>query len=104
MMKRIDLNPEQTRAYNRFIIARNKVFKNPTKWIRLSEISESISLCNLNHPLFVVNDEYVEYKEAFLDWLKVEPRFRQEQRMRSSRGDYGIVDNWDEKVPKVKEL
>jgi hypothetical protein len=96
MIKRIDLTPEQIGTYNRYIIARDKVFKNPKKWVRLADIQSCIDVPNLNHPLFVVNDEYIEFKNAFDDWLKVEPPFRQEERMRATRGDYESTDYWDE--------
>lgn len=105
MSKMIELNPEQTKAYNRFILARDRVFKRNKQWIRSSTISHTVDIAGLNHPLYVVNDEYVEYVEAFKQWLAVEPRFRHEQRMRSSRGDYGLpADNWEEKPGKIKEL
>jgi hypothetical protein len=98
----IELNPEQTRAYNRYIMARDKRSK---QWVRSSTISHTVDIVGLNHPLYVVNDEYVEYVEAFKQWLEVEPRFRNDERMRSSRGDFGVPsDNWEEKPSKVKEL
>jgi hypothetical protein len=104
-MKMIELSPEQTKAYNRYILARDRVFKRNKKWVRTSTISHCIDVVGLNHPLYVVNDEYVEYVEAFKGWLEVEPRFRHDERMRSSRGDYGVpADNWEEKPSKIKEL
>jgi hypothetical protein len=104
MTKKIELNAEQTKAYNRFIMARDRVGKGK-QWVKPSEISHSIEVAGLNHPLYVVNDDYVEYQEAFKNWLMVEPQFREKERMRASRGDYeGLVDNWDENTVKVKEL
>jgi hypothetical protein len=104
MSKMIDLTPEQTHAYNRFILARDRVFKRNKKWVRASEIANTVDIAGLNHPLYVVNDEYVEFVEAFKAWLKVESTFRHEERMRSSRGDYGTPDSWEEKPSKIKEL
>ena len=105
MIKMIELTPEQTKAYNRFIMARDKVHKRGKKWVRASIVSHCVDVQGLNHPAYVVNDDYVEYELSFEAWLKVEPAFRHEERMRSSRGDYGVVtDNWDEKPSKVKEL
>ena len=105
MSKMIELNPEQTRAYNRYIMARDKVNKKAKNWVRASDISHTVDIVGLNRPLYVVNDVYVEYVEAFKQWLSVEPRFRNNERMRSSRGDYGVpADNWEEKPSKVKEL
>lgn len=100
----IELTPEQVRAYNRYIMARDKVFKRKKGWIRSSTISHCIDVAGLNHPLYVVNDEYQEYLDAFDAWLKVEPPFREQERMRSTRGDYGTPDSWEEKPNKVKEL
>jgi hypothetical protein len=51
----------------------------------------------MNHPLFIVNDAWLEYKEAFQAWLDVEPAFRDRERLRATRGDYGKLDNWEEK-------
>jgi hypothetical protein len=100
----IELNPEQTRAYNRFIIARDRLFKRNKTWVRSCAISHTVDVSGLNHPLYVINDEYVEYVEAFAIWLGAEPRYREEERMRSSRGDYGTPDSWEEKPSKVKEI
>jgi len=101
MSKMIELTPEQTRAYNRYIMARDKVRKNR---VRHSEISHCIDVSGMNHPLYVVNDDYVEYIDAFKQWLAVEPAFREQERMRSSRGDYGTPDSWEDKPNKIKEL
>lgn len=100
----IELNAEQTKAYNRFIAARDRVYKRNRRWVRASVISNTVDVAGLNHPLYVVNEEYVEYLEAFEAWLKVEPAFREQERMRSSHGHYGTPDNWEEKPSRVKEL
>jgi hypothetical protein len=47
--------------------------------------------------LFEVNEEWLEYKDAFAAWLAVEPAFRHDERMRMSRGDYGIEDSWEDR-------
>ena len=104
MTKMIELTLEQTRAYNRFIIARDKLFKRSKTWVRNSDIQCTVDITGLNHPLYVVNDEYIEYRTAFAIWLGVEPRFREEERMRSTRGDYGTQDSWEEKPSRIKEL
>ena len=102
----IDLTPEQQKAYNRFITARNKVgiVKRKGKWIPLKDVLECVDVAGLNHPMYVQNDAWLEYKEAFKQWLEVEPEFREKERMRSSRGDYGVVDSWEDKPSKIKEL
>jgi len=97
----IELNLEQQRAYDRYITARNKMGigcrTKPRKWIPLRDYLVCVNIAGMNHPMFVQNDDWVEYKEAFLAWLEVEPRFRHEERMQMSRGDYGTQDSWDER-------
>ena len=102
MIQRIELSPEQQKAYDRFITMRDRV-KNAKKWVRPSPISHTIDVEGLNHPLYVVNDVYNDYLQAFQDWLMVEPQFREKERMRASRGDYGDMDNWTDKKEKVTE-
>jgi len=46
----------------------------------------------------------LEYKEASAEWWKIEPRFRHEERMRASRGDYGVEDSWDEDGSDVVDI
>ena len=103
---KIEQSKEQEIAYNRFIKARNKVGipKRTAKWIPQSDVLACVDVTGLNHPMYVQNDDWIEYKEAFLNWLKVEPRFREYERMRSTRGDYGTQDSWEEKASRVKEL
>lgn len=74
------------------------------KWIPQSDVLLTVDVVGLNHPLFMVNDDYLEYQEAFKQWLAVEPEFREQERMRSTRGDYGQSDSWEEKPKKIKEL
>lgn len=98
----IELTPEQQKAYNRYITARDKVGlgsrKKPKKWIPMRDYIACVDIAGMNHPLFVVNDEWLEYKEAFMAWLEVEPAFREKERMRMSRGDYGVQDSWEERT------
>lgn len=98
------LTNEQQRAYNRYIKARDKMFKREHKWIPASDYLACVDVVGMNHPLFLVNHDYQEYKEAFLAWLAVEPEFREKERLRASRGDYGVADSWEEKPSRVKEL
>ena len=93
----IELNKEQQRAYDRFIQARNRIRNPKGKWIRLSDYTCTVDVVGLNHPLFEVNEEYQEYKEAFSEWLKVEPEFRKAERMSMIRGDYDTQDSWKDK-------
>lgn len=100
------LNKEQEIAYNRFIKARDKmgIVKRKGKWIPQSDVLACVDVAGLNHPMYVQNDDWLEYQEAFLGWLKVEPKFREEERMRSTRGDYGQEDSWDDRANRIKEL
>lgn len=93
----IELNKEQQRAYNRFIQARNRIRNPKGKWIRPSDYTCTVDIAGINHPLFEVNEEYQEYKEAFLEWLRVEPEFRKAERMSMIRGDYDTQDSWKDK-------
>ena len=95
----INLTPEQQKAYNRFITARNKVgiVKRKGKWIPLKDVLACVDVAGLNHPMYIANDDWLEYKEAFSAWLAVEPKFRNDERMRMSRGDYGVQDSWEER-------
>ena len=95
----ITLTKEQQQAYDRFIRARDKVglvrtkanAKNP--YIPHSDVIQTVDVGGMNHPLFEQNDDWLEYKEASLAWWAIEPAFRDQQRMRMSRGDYGRQDS-----------
>jgi len=106
----IELNEIQQRAYARFIKARDRVGLGAVKpnknysWVPMSDYSSCVDVAGMNHPLFVQNDEWLEYKEAFLNWLDVEPKFRHHECMRMSRGDYGTQDSWEERGNKVADI
>lgn len=110
MSDTLQLTEEQQRAYARFIRARDRVGLGATKpsknysWVPLSDYSACVDVAGMNHPLFVVNEPWIEYREAFMAWLEVEPAFRNEERMRMSKGDYGQADSWDEKAPSVRDI
>ena len=97
----IKLTDEQQQAYDRFIRARNRVGIVKTSkqypYVPLKDVIQTVDQDQLGHPLFEVNEEWLEYKEAFALWLAVEPAFRHEERMRMSRGDYGIEDSWEDR-------
>jgi hypothetical protein len=67
------------------------------KWIPHKDYISTVDIVGLNHPLFEFNDEWAEYKEAFSEWLKVEPEFRKAERMSMIRGDYNAQDSWKDK-------
>jgi hypothetical protein len=98
----MDWTEEQKKAYARFIRARNTVGLVRTedftknKWVRFSNVSQTVDVAGLNHPMFEANEPWLEYLEASSAWWAIEPEFRKTERMSAIRGDYGISDNWDE--------
>ena len=101
---------EQTRAYQRFITARNNVSLgqyrkyNKKPWQPTSDVVCTVDVVGFNHPFFEENEAWLEYKEAQQAWWAVEPEFRKSERMSMIRGDYGTADSWREKQPNVKEI
>ena len=106
----MQLTAEQLKAYQRFIRARDKVKLVKTsenyrlKYIPHREYIDSVHITGLNHPLFVINDDWIEYKEASAAWWAIEPEFRNEERLRATRGDYGSEDNWEDTIVELEEL
>lgn len=100
---------EQRRAYDRYINARNKVglvrtagyAKRP--WIRTADVVCTVDVAGLNHPLFEVNEDWLEYKEASMAWYKIEPESRKTNRMSAIRGDYGVSDSWEEGSARMRD-
>lgn len=107
---KLELTEVQLKAYRKFIRARDQIklvktndnIRNP--YIPHRDYLDSVQIIHLNHPLFVLNDDWLEYKEASLAWWAIEPAFRHEERMRASRGDYGAEDSWDDDATDVKDL
>ena len=103
------LTPEQQKAYDRYVAIRDKIGmvkvkgKKRGEWIPFRDYILTVDVTGLNHPLFMVNDDWMEYKAAFLAWLAVEPEFREQERMRMSRGDYGTEDSWDDRVRAIPD-
>jgi len=110
MSKFLELNEEQQKAYDRFIRARDRVklVRTPKnikyEWIPHRDCLDSYRADGEHHPLFEPNVLWLEYKDAFEAWLKVEPEFRDQERMRMSRGDYGKQDSWDDAPSGVKDV
>jgi hypothetical protein len=104
------MTDEQQRAYGRFIRARNNVSLgqyrkfNKGEWQPTSEVLFTVEQTNLNHPMYVVNENWLEYLEASRDWWAIEPQFRKDERMSMIRGDFGSVDSWREKKTPIKEI
>ena len=83
----IDLTAQQKAAYKRFIKARDKI-RDSNQWIPIKDYICTVDMVGMNHPLFELNEPYIEYQETFREWLAVEPIFRKEEHMRMTRGDY----------------
>ena len=108
----IDLTPEQMKAYKEYIKHRDKVklvltrknFMN--EHVPFSEVLAVVDVVGSNHPVYLQNEAWIDYLEAREGWLLVEPRKRNQERLRASRGDYGDdMDSWDDVVDKnIKEL
>jgi len=105
-----NLTKEQEIAYKRFIKARNNVSlgqyrrHNKKGWQPTSDVVCTVDVANMNHPMFMENDNWIEYKEASLAWWAIEPQHRKDERMSMIRGDYGDADSWREKAHNVKEI
>lgn len=103
----IELSQEQRRAYDKFIKARDKVklvvtsTNRKNDWVRFADVEGTVDIEGQNHPMYIRNDAWLEYKQAFTEWLAVEPQLRRDERMRASRGDYGLADNWDDRAGRV---
>lgn len=106
----IELSKEQRLAYNRFIRARDivKLVKTnaniKNEWIPHRDYLDSYRQEGSHHPLFEPNVIWQEYKDAFMAWLQVEPSFRNQERMRMSRGDYGQGDSWEDAPSGIKDV
>lgn len=105
-----DFTKEQTNAYLRFIKARNNVSLgqyrryNKGAWQPTADVICTVDMAGMNHPMFMENDDWIEYKEASLAWWAIEPEFRKTERMSMIRGDYGDTDSWRDKAHSVKEI
>lgn len=105
----MDFTEEQKKAYARYIRARDAVGLVRTAgytkraWVRTADVVCTVDVEGLNHPLFEVNDAWLEYKEASAAWWKIEPEFRKAERMSSIRGDYGVADSWDEATTRTRD-
>lgn len=110
MSNLLTLTPEQQKAYDRFIRARDimkivRTSKNAKlPYIPQRDYIDSVDQVGSLVPLFIPNEPWLEYLEASAAWWKIEPAFRDEERMRMSRGDYGQADSWDEHEPRMRDM
>lgn len=87
------MTEEQKRIYAFYIQARDKI-RYSKKWIPSSDVLNTVEVAGVNHPMFEMNDDYIEYQKAFKRWLEVEPEYRKTERMSMIRGDYEKQDSW----------
>jgi len=102
----IKLDEEQAAAYARYKRAADAVGIGKRvrgAWVPFSDVLGSLKPDGVATPLFIPNDAWLEYKLAAEAWLRVEPRFRHDERLRSTRGDYDHEDSWDEPEARVKD-
>ena len=92
-MRRRLMTDEQRRIYAFYIQARDKI-RHAKKWIPPSDVLSTVDIAGMNHPLFEMNEDYIEYQKAFKRWLEVEPEYRKTERMSMIRGDYDKQDSW----------
>jgi hypothetical protein len=104
------MNDQQLKAYKRYILARNKVGlvrtaeSWPNGWVPTTSVIRTIDVAGQNHPLFEMNDDWIEYEEASRLWWALEPEYRKTERMSAIRGDYGKSDSWAEATPVVQDV
>jgi len=104
----IELTDEQLKVYKRFILARDKMGLVRTKgfskrkWVRCADY-DTVDVGGINHPMFELNEDWQEYKEASLAWWAIEPEIRKNERMSAIRGDFGASDSWNEEAPRVRD-
>ena len=103
------MDNEQTKAYQRFIKARDAIGLVRVKgygkrtWIRQATHTP-VDVVGFNHPLYEVNEPFIEYLEASRDWWSIEPEYRKTERLSAIRGDYGASDSWNEETPRVHDV
>ena len=100
---------EQLKAYKRFIKAAEKVKLIRTRknllweYVPHSDVVGSLKADGDHHPLYIPNEDWLEYKEASKEWWAIEPEFRKDERLRASCGDYGEEDSWEDETTDVKD-
>jgi len=102
---KIELSQEQKIAYGRYIKARDRVGLGSKRGAYVPHSRYfAVEVTGVIHPLYVENELWIEYLEASSNWWQIEPAFRNEERMRASRGDYGSSDDWSDPSEQLREL
>jgi len=99
----VEYTEEQQKAWARYMAAWDNVGlgrkRKKGAWIPQSDVLGSVKSDGMLTPLFVPNEEC---KEASEHWKQVQPRHMHDERLRMTRGDYGLEDSWD--APNVSIL
>ena len=102
----IEFTEEQQRAWARYMAAWDNVGLGKKRkkgaWIPHSDVLGSVKSDGMLTPLFIPNEAWSEFKEASEHWKQVQPRHMHDERLRMTRGDYGVEDSWD--APNVSIL
>jgi hypothetical protein len=99
-MMSINLTQKQQSIYNTFIQARDEVGltkPNFKKHIPHNQVLQVVDV-GLNHPHYLMNDDWLHYLTASQDWYNNEPEFRKTERLSAIRGDYGPSDDWEDPI------
>jgi len=102
----VEYTEEQQKAWARYMAAWDNVGlgrkRKKGAWIPQSDVLGSVKSDGMLTPLFVPNEAWSEFKEASEHWKQVQPRHMHDERLRMTRGDYGLEDSWD--APNVSIL
>lgn len=95
----VKFNEEQQAAWKRYMAAWDRVGlgskRTKAAWVPQSDVLGSVKADGMPYPLFIPNEAWIEFKEASEHWKQVQPRHMHDERLRMTRGDYGIEDSWD---------
>ena len=95
----VKFNEEQQAAWKRYMAAWDRVGlgnkRTKAAWVPQSDVLGSVKADGMAYPLFIPNEAWIEFKEASEHWKQVQPRYMHDERLRMTRGDYGIEDSWD---------
>lgn len=95
----VKFNEEQQAAWKRYMAAWDRVGlgnkRTKAAWVPQSDVLGSVKADGMPYPLFIPNEAWIEFKEASEHWKQVQPRHMHDERLRMTRGDYGIEDSWE---------
>lgn len=95
----VKFNEEQQAAWKRYMTAWDRVGlgnkRTKAAWVPQSDVLGSVKADGMPYPLFIPNEAWIEFKEASEHWKQVQPRHMHDERLRMTRGDYGLEDSWE---------